>query len=177
MINHTKPKVWNTTVDCTAKPDVSRSVFGPKNSQKSSNIYLQLTMLNSQLENQTITKIAWFFSCNFLSSILWKTNISRVPYLGFLRACSRLTSLCMSSSSLGDFLFYPPQRSYGKVMFSQACVVWGGGMQGRVCAWWGACAWWGSCMAGWGGGWGACAAGETVHCSRRYASYWNAFLF
>ena len=90
----------------------------------------------------------------------------------------------MSSSSLGDFLFYRPQRSYGKVMFSQACVknsvhrggawqghrVWCGGMHGRVCAWWGAC------MAGgmhggghvcgeghawqWGGG--ACVAGETA---------------
>ena len=63
---------------------------------------------------------------------------------------------------------YRPQRSCGKVIFSQVCVnnsfhkgghVWrggmrgrgacvvGGGMHGRGHAWWGGCAW-GACVAG-----------------------------
>ena len=44
-----------------------------------------------------------------------------------------------------------------------ACMA--GGMHGREHAWWG------TCMAG--GVYGR----RDGHCSRRYASYWNAFLF
>ena len=81
--------------------------------------------------------------------------------------------------------FYRPQRSWGKVIFSEACVKNSvhsgrGGMHGRgVCmvgacmaggcivgghAWQGVCgrgggfAWWGACMAG-----GACVAGHAWH--------------
>ena len=58
---------------------------------------------------------------------------------------------------------YRPQRSWGKVIFSEACVKnsrWGGvtmRARGNVCgggghAWWGyvagGCAWWGACVAG-----------------------------
>ena len=73
---------------------------------------------------------------------------------------------------MGNYI-YRPQRSWGKVIFSEACVknsvhrvgrAWqwgmcgGGGMHGRGCAWWGVCmaggmhgrrhAWQGVCMAG-----------------------------
>ena len=61
-----------------------------------------------------------------------------------------------------------PQRSWGKVIFSEGCVknsvakggcmargvwvageyVWQGGVRGQgVCAWWGGCVWRGACMA------------------------------
>ena len=39
-----------------------------------------------------------------------------------------------------------------------------GGMHGKG----GVCVWWGACMA---------REGRDGHCSGRYASYWNAFLF
>ena len=61
-----------------------------------------------------------------------------------------------------------------------ACVA--GGMCGREHVWqegvWWACmvvggqAWQGACMAGAGGEHGR----RHGHCSRQYASYWNAFL-
>ena len=75
---------------------------------------------------------------------------------------------------LSIFIYYRPQRSWGKVIFSQACVILftGGGacVAGGVCcgrghAWLGGHAWQGVCMAGGacvaGGvhGWGACMAG------------------
>ena len=64
---------------------------------------------------------------------------------------------------------YRPQRSCGKVIFSQACVknsvhregcAWQGGVHGRGCAWWGACMAGGACVARGGGmhGRGACMA-------------------
>ena len=67
--------------------------------------------------------------------------------------------------------YYSPQRSCGKVMFSQASVILFTG--GDVCV--GGCAWQGARMAG-----GACMVGgmrggghgrRDGHCSRRYASY------
>ena len=97
--------------------------------------------------------------------------------------------------------------SCGKVMFSQACVknsVQRGVCMAGVCVHaWGACvARGGACMAGgcswWGGhvwqgghawwGWGGVHSRGHAwqgdmhgrrdgHCSERYASYWNAFLF
>ena len=73
---------------------------------------------------------------------------------------------------------YRPQRSCGKVLFSQACVknsVQGGHALG-VCM--------GACMAGghawqlgmWGGVRGMHGR-RNGNCSGRYASYRNAFLF
>ena len=56
--------------------------------------------------------------------------------------------------------FYRPQRSWGKVIFSQASVILSTGGHvclGGMCAWGGMCGW-GVCMAG--GAWqGACMAG------------------
>ena len=69
-------------------------------------------------------------------------------------------------------IYYRPQRSCGKVIFSQVSVSHsvhsGGGRCGM-----GACTA-GGCVAG-----GACMAGgyEIWSMSGRYASYWNAFLF
>ena len=84
--------------------------------------------------------------------------------------------------------------SCGKVMFSQASVILpqggggacgGGGMRG-----WGSCfgAWQGICVARGMCGRSVCMAGGHAwqrgmhgmidgHCSGRYASYWNPFLF
>ena len=65
--------------------------------------------------------------------------------------------------------FYRPQRSWGKVIFSEACVknsVHSGGVCGRGVCIVGVCmvgwhAWWGVCMAGGVHGRGhACVAGE-----------------
>ena len=53
--------------------------------------------------------------------------------------------------------YYRPQRSWGKVIFSQASVflsIREGGVRGWLgggtceC---GVCVWWGTCMVGWGG--------------------------
>ena len=71
---------------------------------------------------------------------------------------------------------YHPQRSCGKVIFSQACVKnsvhRGGGacMAGGV--WWGLGHAWqrGTCVAR-----GICGR-KNCNCSGRYASYWNSFL-
>ena len=78
------------------------------------------------------------------------------------------------------FACYRPQRSWGKVIFSEACVknsVHRGGVHGREVhgaghAWQGECVWWGACVTGgmcdrghaWqGGAWrGACMAGGHV---------------
>ena len=100
---------------------------------------------------------------------------------------------------------YRPQRSWGKVIFSQASVILstGGGMRGC----WGGCAWlregmcgcWGACMVARGCvacrecAWlrgmhgcgvacvvagGACVEHDEIRSmSGWYASYWNAFLF
>ena len=100
--------------------------------------------------------------------------------------------------------FYRAQTKFAKVMFLQvsvcpwggACVaggMHGGGAHGGGHAWQGACmagegcAWWGGMHGRGGAAWrGACVAGghawqilrDTVirSMSRRYASYWNAFL-
>ena len=104
-------------------------------------------------------------------------------------------------------IFTVRNSSCEKVMFSQACVknsahrgaCMAGGVCGRVVCMVGMCVaeghgWWG-CVHGRGCVWqvgmhgrgcvwqgGACMAGgirgkRDGHCSRRYASYWNAFLF
>ena len=103
---------------------------------------------------------------------------------------------CNLCGNLNRSYIYRPQRSCGKVMFSQVFVIlftgggWGwafmaegvcvaGGMHGNREA----------CMAGghaWQGGrhgrvvcmvrGGICDRRDS-HCSGRYASYWNAFLF
>ena len=92
-------------------------------------------------------------------------------------------------------------------MVKGACMAgghaWQGDMHGRGCAWWGhawqggmhgggvhgrkgvhgrGCVWQGACMAG-GHAWLGCAwqggmcGRRNGHCSGRYASYCNAFLF
>ena len=92
---------------------------------------------------------------------------------------------------------YHPQRTCGKAMFSQVSVILftGGGVRGREGhAWWGL-VWWGEgmCMAGDMCGRAVCGRGACVgegacisggihgrrdgHCSGRYASCCNAFLF
>ena len=90
-----------------------------------------------------------------------------------------------SSPLMGKFFnFYRPQRSWGKVIFSEACVknsvgggggVWQGGMHdGGTCVAGGmhgrgvVCVWWGACMAG--------GVHGIQSMNGRYASYWNAFL-
>ena len=49
----------------------------------------------------------------------------------------------------------------GACIVKGACVVGEGGVHGRE-----------ACVAG-----GGMHSGRDCHCSRRYASYWNAFLF
>ena len=74
---------------------------------------------------------------------------------------------------------YRPQRSWGKVIFSQASVILStGGGPGPGGAWsrgGGAWSW-----VGWGGAWSWGVPGgdppRDGYCCRRYASYWNAFL-
>ena len=80
-------------------------------------------------------------------------------------------------------------------MFSQACVknsvhrgggvvgghaLWevciAGGMHGRGCAWQGACMEGGHAWQGGVHSRGGMRALRDGHCSRCYASYWNAFL-
>ena len=87
------------------------------------------------------------------------------------------------------YYFYRPQRSWGKVIFSEACVknpVHGGVACGGACSGVaGGCAWQGVCGGGMCGR-GAYMAGGMhgrkggvcgiQSMSRRYASYWNAFL-
>ena len=99
--------------------------------------------------------------------------------------------------------FYRPQRSWGKVIFSEEClknsVHRGGGMHGRgvcmagvacmaggACVVGGMCCREGVCVAGgcawWGGmGGGGCVWQGGMHgipsMSGWYTSYWNAFLF
>ena len=77
--------------------------------------------------------------------------------------------------------FYRPQRSWGKVIFSQASVILltGGGVPapGGGCSQGGV--WSRGVVWSWGGGLvpGGCIV-ETPrdgHCCGRYASYWNAF--
>ena len=90
--------------------------------------------------------------------------------------------------------YYRPQTTFAKVMFLHVCVCpQREGMHGRGACIEGGCAWqggvpgFGACMAGghvWQGG--ACMARGRHPCpsryygirsmSRRYASYWNAFL-
>ena len=77
--------------------------------------------------------------------------------------------------------FYRPQRSWGKVIFSQAsvilltggCLLPGGLLWGGVCS-----------RGGLVPGEVVCSGGvpdgdppKDGHCCGRYASYWNAFLF
>ena len=100
---------------------------------------------------------------------------------------------------LSHFDFYRPQRSWGKVIFSEVCVKNSVHKGGHV--WQGGPCMVGACMAGgmYSGGmhgrghawWGACVAGvacmphmpplDTMRYGqsmcRQYASYWNAFLF
>ena len=83
-----------------------------------------------------------------------------------------LTSFCAAFITIRN-------SSCGKVTFSQASVILsGGGLHARGCAWQGVCV----CMAG-GHAWRGCAwqgdmrGRKDGHCSGRYASYWNAFLF
>ena len=61
--------------------------------------------------------------------------------------------------------------------------VYGRGMHGRGHAWPGGHVWLGACVArghAWHVEWGAYGGGihgrRDDHCSRQYASYWNAFL-
>ena len=92
------------------------------------------------------------------------------------------SSLYKLSQRLHVSFDYRPQTKFAKVMFSQVSVCpWGvhgrGGMPGRGWYMWqGACvagnhAWQRTCMAG------GMRGRRDGHCSRRYASYWNAFLF
>ena len=70
--------------------------------------------------------------------------------------------------------YYRPQRSWGKVIFSEACVknsVHGGGRAWQGGAWWGGgsvCGrghvWWGACMAG-----GVCGRGACMADTMRYS--------
>ena len=60
---------------------------------------------------------------------------------------------------------YRPQTKFAKVMFSQVSVHRGACMD-RGRAW----------QGGMRGGGGGHAWQESSHCSRQYASYWNAFL-
>ena len=71
--------------------------------------------------------------------------------------------------------FYRPQRSWGKVIFSQAsvilstggrCLLLGGAWSGRCLLLGGVCS--GGCLV---------ETPRDGYCCGRYASYWNAFLF
>ena len=84
--------------------------------------------------------------------------------------------------------FYRPQRSWGKVIFSQVSVILltGKCLLRGVSAQWGVCSGgglpWGCLLWGVSAPRGVCFAGCPVetprdgHCCGRYASNWNAFL-
>ena len=108
-----------------------------------------------------------------------------------------LSTLAASYSNHWPLIGYHPKRliftvrkrSCRKVMFSQACVknsvhseaCMAGSMHGREYAWQGACMAGGMCgggVHGRGHAWqGGMHGRRDGHCSRWYASYWNAFLF
>ena len=99
--------------------------------------------------------------------------------------------MCKARSHCDDWYNYRPQRSWGKVIFSEACVKnsvhrKGGGVRGRkgMCGGGGMCGRgrsWGVCMVGGVRGGGCAWQGRGVRGIRSmsglYASYWNAFLF
>ena len=117
----------------------------------------------------------------------FKDPVSHMCLAGTVVAFMSLTQEVAVSSP-----FYHPQQSWGKVIFSEACVknsvhrggrAWRGCVCGReACVAWGH-VWQGlACMTGDMHGRGACVAGghvwqRGVHgiwsMSRRYASYWN----
>ena len=107
-------------------------------------------------------------------------------------ALTSSTSLTSSSWALSN---YRPQQSWGKVIFSEACVKNSVHRGQGVCMAGGACVAGGMCsrrsMHGRGHAWGvwqgACMTGGACHAHpntmrygwsmrRQYASYWNAFL-
>ena len=98
--------------------------------------------------------------------------------------------------------YYRPQRSCGKVMFSEVCVknsvlgghVWqgrawqggrkcmvagGGGMHGRLCAWWGHAWQWGVCGRGghaWQRGMHECVCGRGACMAGDMCGSWRACM-
>ena len=78
-------------------------------------------------------------------------------------------------------LYYRPQRSWGKVIFSQASVILLTGRGGTSS--WGVFPPGGCSLLGSASSQGVPPPGGLVetprdsYCCRRYASYWNAFLF
>ena len=101
-----------------------------------------------------------------------KRELTPIPKKGFHFASIRLH---VYDPELHN---YRPQRSWGKVIFSEACVKNSvrGGVCGRGRVWQGDVHGRGACVVGRGpcmAGVGACI--RSI--SGRYASYWNAFLF
>ena len=113
-----------------------------------------------------------------------------------LRGLSQFFLKFVFSINCSKHNHYRPQRSWGKVIFSEACVKNSVCMAQEGHAWQGVCmVGKGACMTGGMNGRGACMAGGHVWwgvwqeggvCGRyyeirsmsgRYASYWNAHLF
>ena len=113
------------------------------------------------------------------------------------RTCNVFIAARGTCSSLRVVFLLPPANEvWGKIIFSQVSVVLftGGACVPGVCVWLGACmpggvhAWGCACLGVHGRG--ACVVGgvhsqgggsvrgrKDGHCSGRYASYWNTFLF
>ena len=137
--------------------------------------------------------------------MFWLLSLRKDSWL-FVASCqSGLNFNIILSSLLLPLPFITVRNSScGKVMFSQACVknsvhreggMHGRGMCGRGHVWFGGHVWWGAMHGSWGGmcgkracmaggymhGGGMCGGGvhdrRDSHCSGRYASYWNAFLY
>ena len=75
--------------------------------------------------------------------------------------------MSLRPQSIFFFHFYRPQRSWGKVMFSQASVILSTG---------GVCSRGRGCLVS-GGRWSLVETPRDGYCCGRYTSYWNAFLF
>ena len=123
--------------------------------------------------------------------------VFQMPPLRLVRFYYNMCLVTICNSSCGKVMFLQVSICPGGVR-GRGGASWGRAWQGMTRVWQGGCAWqggheWqGACMA-WGHAWqGVCMAGglhgrgacmpvcvygrRDGHCSRQYASYWNAFL-